>query len=78
LKKTELKLSDFGIDELLKNGDKKLDIINNLDDYQEFLTIMNKHKISLLSNMLLLDKGKMQKFGSDSLDSRRFLVTFKD
>lgn len=78
LKKTELKLSDFGIPELLSQGDRALNITHSLDDYREFLEIMKKYQISLLSNMLLVDNSNLQPFGNDQPDSRRFLVTFPD
>jgi len=52
--------------------------LNNLDDFILFTNILKTNKLSLLSNMLLLNNWELSKFKSDWNDSRRFFVEFND
>ena len=88
LNKTRLELDDFKdlgveIDETSSLGQKistnrSLDVMNNLEDFMLFIRIMQEKKLSLLSNMLLIDDGNIEPYGNDGADSRRFLVEFQD
>jgi hypothetical protein len=57
---------------------EQLHITRSFEDFQLFVTMVQRYSLSLQTNMLLLNNGESTPVGSDSLDSRRLLLTFPD
>ncbi len=77
-----LNLRSFKISDLIpeENSKKELKIFENLDDFNELLQLIEKHKLSAVQGHLLYYKGEsmLYKNAKNDLANRRVLVTFPD
>jgi hypothetical protein len=75
---SELKLLGIDTRTLEAAGKTALNITRSFEDFQLFVQLVQRERLSLQTNMLLLSDGVQTPVGSDSLDSRRLLITFAD
>ncbi|MFM2414757.1 MAG: hypothetical protein RI911_450, partial [Candidatus Parcubacteria bacterium] len=75
---SELKAFGVNTSTLEQAGKTELSITRSFEDFQLFVELVRRERLSLQTNMLLLADGVQMPVGGDSLDSRRLLLTFPD